>query len=85
MFKLILAESTAPRTALVVGPLGTAEIFIAGGVMGGFECVPTFPAFDFPSQPSVPGLAAILESDVCHQFFATPQPNIGGNKAFAKS
>ena len=78
LFKLILAECAAPRTALVVGPLGTAEVFIARGVMGRFKCVPAFSTFDFPGQPSVAGLAPILESDVCHQLLAASQPNVGG-------
>lgn len=82
MFKLRLAESAAPRTALVVGPFGTAEVFIASGIVGRFECVPAFPALDFPSQPSVAGLAAILEGGVCHQLLAAPQPNISRYKAF---
>lgn len=76
LLKLRLAESTAPRTALVVGPLGTTEVFIARGIVGRFECVPAFPALDFPGQPSVAGLAAILEGGVCHQLLAAPQPNI---------
>ena len=81
LFKLILAECAAPRTTLVVGPLGTAEVFIARGVVGRFECVPAFSAFDFPSQPSVAGLAPILEGDVGHQLLAAPQPNVGGYEA----
>ena len=50
--------------------------------MGRFECVPAFPALDFPCQPSVAGLAAILEGGVCHQLLAAPQPNISRYKAF---
>ena len=72
LFKLILAECAAPRTALVVGPFGTAQVFIAGGIMGRFESVPAFPTFDFPGQPSVPGLAPVLEGNVCHQLLAAP-------------
>ena len=78
LFKLILAECAAPRTALVVSPFGTAQVFIAGGVMGRFESIPAFSTFDFPGQPSVAGLAPILESDVCHQLLAASQPNVGG-------
>lgn len=47
--------------------------------MGRFECVPAFPALDFPGQPSVAGLAAILEGGVCHQLLAAPQPNVRQN------
>lgn len=56
----------------MVGPFGTAQVFIAGGVMGRFESVPAFPTFDFPGQPSVPGLAPVLEGNVCHQLLAAP-------------
>ena len=65
----------------MVGPLGTTEVFIARGIVSRFECVPAFPTLDFPGQPSVAGLAAILEGGVCHQLLAAPQPNIGGHEA----
>ena len=66
----------------MVGPLGTTEVFIARGIVGRFECVPAFPALDFPGQPSITGLAAILEGGVCHQLLAAPQPNISRYKTF---
>jgi len=50
--------------------------------VGRFECVPAFPALDFPGQPSITGLAAILEGGVCHQLLAAPQPNISRYKTF---
>ena len=53
--------------------------------MGRFESIPTFPAFDFSGQPSVPGLAAILEGDVCHQLLAAPKPHIRRDKALMGS
>ena len=36
LFKFHFAESAAPRTALVVGPFITPEVFIAGRVAGDF-------------------------------------------------
>lgn len=39
------------RTALVVNPLGTAQAFIAGRVIGCLESVTAFPTFDSPGQP----------------------------------
>ena len=53
--------------------------------MGRFESIPAFPTFDFPGQPSVSGLAPVLEGDVCHQLLAAPQPNIGGYEALMGS
>lgn len=48
----------------MVGSPKAAEVFIASGIEGHFECIPAFPALDFPGQPSVAGLAVILEGGV---------------------
>ena len=53
--------------------------------MGGFQRIPTMPAFDFSGQPSVLRFPSLLEGGICHKFFPAFQPCVRGNECFMGS
>ena len=66
----------------------------AMGANGIIEClnstgevfhIPTMPAFDFSSQPSVLRFPSLLEGGICHKFFPAFQPCVRGNECFMGS
>ena len=64
---------------------GTAEISGAVWYMGGFQSIPTMPAFDFSGQPSVLRFPSLLEGGICHKFFPAFKPCVRGNECFVGS
>ena len=57
----------------MVGPLGTAEVFIASGIVGRFESVPAFPTFDFPAKATsglpVSGILLVMPQTISSDTF----------------
>ena len=85
LLKFFFADFPAARTAFIFRPFGTAEISGAVWYMGGFQSIPTMPAFDFSGQPSVLRFPSLLEGGICHKFFPAFQPCVRGNECFMGS
>ena len=85
LLKFFFADFPAARTAFVFRPFGTAEISGAVWYMGGFQSIPTMPAFDFSGQPSIFRFPSLLECGICHKFFPAFQPCVRGNECFVGS
>ena len=83
--KFFFADFPAARTAFIFRPFGTAEISGAVWYMGGFQSIPTMPAFDFSGQPSVLRFPSLLEGGICHKFFPAFKPCVRGNECFVGS
>ena len=85
LLKFFFADFPAARTAFVFRPFGAAEIACAVWYMGGFQRIPTMPAFDFSGQPSVFRFPPLLEGGICHELFPAFQPCVRGDQCFMGS